>query len=259
MAEKKCPECPKCLPRWLAQFEDLMSLLLVFFVLILSMSVIDQKKIIEYLAQMKYSLGVMESTDYSSVKRTKEVITSTPMEESAQDFQHSMEMITESIDELNRRNKNNIQTIEDENLTDKKAVLKIGKEKVEIMLPNHYLFDKKKYKFNNQAAKLFMNSLMMQVKEFDLKKVNIEIISKTKDELGGVRYIHPKTDHELSAFRLESIKNELEKEKIIKKNKVNIVSIIQEPVSKEDMGIKIRIHTKDTKEDLMETSIINSL
>ncbi len=31
MAKDKCPECPKCLPGWLVQFGDLMSLLLTFF------------------------------------------------------------------------------------------------------------------------------------------------------------------------------------------------------------------------------------
>jgi len=257
--KQKCPECPKCLPGWLAQFADLMSLLLVFFILILSMSVIDQKKIIEYLAQMKSSLGVMKNTDSTSVRKTKEIVTTTPMEKTAQDFQKSMEMVTESVEELNRRNKNNIQVIEDENLTDKKAILKIGKEKIEVNLPTYYMFERTKYAFNNQASKLFLNNLMMQVKNFDLKRVNIEIISKTKNEIGENRYIQPKTDHILSAFRLEEIKKAIQKEDIIKRNKVNLVSIIEEPISKEDEGITIRIHTKDNSEDLLETSIINSL
>jgi len=45
MADKKCPECPKCLPGWLVQFGDLMSLLLTFFILLLSMAVMDKKKL----------------------------------------------------------------------------------------------------------------------------------------------------------------------------------------------------------------------
>ena len=39
MAKNKCPDCPKCLPGWLVQFGDLMSLLLCFFILLLSMGV----------------------------------------------------------------------------------------------------------------------------------------------------------------------------------------------------------------------------
>ena len=45
MAKDKCPECEKCLPGWLVQFGDLMSLLLTFFILLLSMAVMDKKKV----------------------------------------------------------------------------------------------------------------------------------------------------------------------------------------------------------------------
>ena len=48
MAKNKCPECEKCLPGWLVQFGDLMSLLLTFFILLLSMAVMDKKKVEEY-------------------------------------------------------------------------------------------------------------------------------------------------------------------------------------------------------------------
>jgi chemotaxis protein MotB len=44
MGKNKCPDCPECLPAWLAAFGDLMSLLLCFFVLLLSMSSMDAKK-----------------------------------------------------------------------------------------------------------------------------------------------------------------------------------------------------------------------
>ena len=40
----KPEECPKCMPEWLAAFGDLMSLLLCFFVLLLSMATMDAKK-----------------------------------------------------------------------------------------------------------------------------------------------------------------------------------------------------------------------
>ena len=55
MARDKCPECPKCLPGWLVQFGDLMSLLLTFFILLLSMAVMDKQKVEEYFNKIKKS------------------------------------------------------------------------------------------------------------------------------------------------------------------------------------------------------------
>jgi len=64
MAKGKCPDCPKCLPGWLVQFGDLMSLLLTFFILLLSMAVMDKKKVEEYFDVMKKAMGFIEgSTD----------------------------------------------------------------------------------------------------------------------------------------------------------------------------------------------------
>ena len=64
MAKNKCPECPKCLPGWLVQFGDLMSLLLTFFILLLSMAVMDKQKVEEYFSIMKKAMGFIDaSTD----------------------------------------------------------------------------------------------------------------------------------------------------------------------------------------------------
>ena len=64
MAKDKCPDCPKCLPGWLVQFGDLMSLLLTFFILLLSMAVMDKQKVEEYFDIMKKAMGFIDaSTD----------------------------------------------------------------------------------------------------------------------------------------------------------------------------------------------------
>ena len=60
MADKKCPECEKCLPGWLVQFGDLMSLLLTFFILLLSMAVMDKTKVEEYFDVMKKAMGFLD-------------------------------------------------------------------------------------------------------------------------------------------------------------------------------------------------------
>jgi chemotaxis protein MotB len=83
MAKGKCPDCPKCLPGWLVQFGDLMSLLLVFFILLLSMAVMDKKKVEEYFTIMKKAMGFLDkSTD---VETQSEELKQSQGEDSQQD------------------------------------------------------------------------------------------------------------------------------------------------------------------------------
>ena len=58
---KKCKcECPECMPEWLAAFGDLMSLLLCFFVLLLSMSTMDAKKLEEAIGSLSGALSILD-------------------------------------------------------------------------------------------------------------------------------------------------------------------------------------------------------
>lgn len=58
MAEAPEKKCPPGLPAWLATFGDLMSLLLCFFVLLLSFATIDAKKMKKVVAGMDKAFGV---------------------------------------------------------------------------------------------------------------------------------------------------------------------------------------------------------
>ncbi|MEJ2212874.1 MAG: MotB family protein [Gammaproteobacteria bacterium] len=58
MAEEECPKCPEGLPPWLATFADLMSLLMCFFVLLLSFATIDAVKFKKMAESMKDAFGV---------------------------------------------------------------------------------------------------------------------------------------------------------------------------------------------------------
>ncbi|MCL2282714.1 MAG: flagellar motor protein MotB [Fibromonadales bacterium] len=62
MAKKnKCPKCPPPAPIWMATFTDLMSLLLVFFVLLITMANFDPVKYALTVESFQNSFGIMPS------------------------------------------------------------------------------------------------------------------------------------------------------------------------------------------------------
>lgn len=63
MAKDKCPECPECLPEWLAAFGDLMSLLLCFFILLLAMSSMDAIKVKEAIGSFQGTMGILPGSE----------------------------------------------------------------------------------------------------------------------------------------------------------------------------------------------------
>ncbi len=80
MAKKiKCPECEECLPAWLAAFGDLMSLLLCFFVLLLSMSSMDAKKVSEAIGSLSGAMSVLEGGTKTEIS-TQRMQQSTPID-----------------------------------------------------------------------------------------------------------------------------------------------------------------------------------
>lgn len=56
--EHECPECPPGLPAWLATFGDLMSLLMCFFVLLLSFAQMDAQKFKRLAGELRMAFGV---------------------------------------------------------------------------------------------------------------------------------------------------------------------------------------------------------
>ncbi len=79
MAKDKCPECPECMPEWLAAFGDLMSLLLCFFVLLLSMSSMDAKKVSEAIGSLSGAMSVLEGGTQTEVSK-KRIQEATPID-----------------------------------------------------------------------------------------------------------------------------------------------------------------------------------
>jgi len=70
----ECPKCPAGLPPWLATFADLMSLLLCFFVLLLSFAEIDVIRFKKMAESMKDAFGVQREVPASEVVQGTSVI-----------------------------------------------------------------------------------------------------------------------------------------------------------------------------------------
>ncbi|MDE6978754.1 MAG: motility protein MotB, partial [Helicobacter sp.] len=65
----KCPscECPIGVPLWLGTFGDLMSLLLTFFILLLSMATFVTERVDAAIGSIQGALGVLEIGRHSEV------------------------------------------------------------------------------------------------------------------------------------------------------------------------------------------------
>jgi len=71
MAKKNCPKCPRCMPRWYIAFGDLMSLLLCFFVLLLSMSTMDAKKLADVVGSLTGALSILEGGERTDLQERR--------------------------------------------------------------------------------------------------------------------------------------------------------------------------------------------
>ncbi|MGD8702816.1 MAG: flagellar motor protein MotB, partial [Desulfosarcina sp.] len=66
---QECPPCEKGAPRWMTTFGDLMSLLLCFFVLLLSFSEMDRQKYKVVAGSMERAFGMQRKKNVSESPR----------------------------------------------------------------------------------------------------------------------------------------------------------------------------------------------
>ena len=73
--ENECPKCPpEGLPPWMGIFADLMSLLMCFFVLLLSFSEMDVLKFKQIAGSMKFAFGVQNKIEVKDIPKGTSVI-----------------------------------------------------------------------------------------------------------------------------------------------------------------------------------------
>jgi len=69
-----CPECPAGIPAWMATFADLMSLLMCFFVLLLSFSEMDLLKYKQLAGSMRNAFGVQSQINVKDIPKGTSII-----------------------------------------------------------------------------------------------------------------------------------------------------------------------------------------
>lgn len=208
MEKNKCPECPKCLPGWLVQFGDLMSLLLTFFILLLSMAVMDKQKVEEYFNIMKKAMGFIDaSTDVetqSDAHSTKDG-TNNESQENESSTESSMESsaqeVSQIIEELNSN-----QNIESQEISIEK-----GKNEFTLDIPSTIMFEEGQYELTNQSAKIFISKIARVIRTMP-QTFNIEIIGHTDTNIAQGTI--PRDSWDISALRSISVVKELIKNRI---------------------------------------------
>ena len=196
MGKKKCPDCEECLPAWLAAFGDLMSLLLCFFVLLLSMSSMDAKKVSEAIGSLSGAMSVLEGGAQTEVSK-KRIQQSTPIEST-----------DETADTVNRVT----QAITDSNEMMEKGhgpaiSLEESQEGFVIKLPASLLFKSGSATIESEDALLFLKRIALIIDELP-NNMEVSVKGHTDDQ-GPGKNSPFKDNWELSSARGISVLQEL--------------------------------------------------
>lgn len=196
MGKKKCPDCPECMPEWLAAFGDLMSLLLCFFVLLLSMSSMDAKKVSEAIGSLAGAMSVLEGGVKTEISKQR-IQESTPVEAQSE-TDESVNRMAEAVAEMNEMK---------EKGKGPSVSLEESQDGFVIQLPASLLFKEGSAKIEDQDALLFLKRIAMIVDELP-NDVEVSVRGHTDDSTPG-RNSPFRDNWELSTARAISVLEEL--------------------------------------------------
>ena len=162
---KKCKcECPECMPEWLATFGDLMSLLLCFFVLLLSMSTMDAKKVKEAIGSLAGALSVLEGGSKTEVS-SERIQKATPIQKNEETAQ-SVNKLKAAITEFKQLTSGGRGV---------NFVLEEGEKGFFIRLPADITFAPGSARINNTDTLLFLKRISIIIKEYLPKNIQMQI------------------------------------------------------------------------------------
>ncbi len=168
---KKPDECPKCMPGWLAAFGDLMSLLLCFFVLLLSMSSMDAKKVNEAMGSLQGAMSVLEGGTKSEISKERQQ-KATPIDQQDESAQ-KLKTIKRTLIEMNEMSETTGGASQ--------ATLEEAEDGFMIRLPASLLFKRGEAKIEDDNALLFLKRMALIIDKLP-KTMRVNVIGHTDDE-----------------------------------------------------------------------------
>ncbi len=196
MGKKKCPDCPKCMPGWLAAFGDLMSLLLCFFVLLLSMSSMDAKKVSEAIGSLAGAMSVLEGGTKTEISKQR-IQESTPIESKDEENEvvNRIKQAISDANEMQQKGQGPSITVEE------------SQDGFVIQLPASLLFKPGSAKIENEDAILFLKRMALIVDTLP-NDVDVSVQGHTDAGPPGGDSLY-KDNWELSTGRALSVLHEL--------------------------------------------------
>ncbi len=196
MAKKKCPECEQCLPAWLAAFGDLMSLLLCFFVLLLSMASMDAKKISEAIGSLSGAMSVLEGGKQTEISK-KRIQKATPIETTEETTQ-TVNLVKNAVSDVNEMMQKGQETV---------VSVEEAQDGFVIELPAALLFKSGSALITSDDTLLFLKRIALIIDEMP-NEIRVSVHGHTDDQGPGSKSLY-KDNWELSSARAISVLQEL--------------------------------------------------
>ncbi|CAM2823296.1 flagellar motor protein MotB [Helicobacter burdigaliensis] len=205
MAEKKCPpcDCPNGVPLWLGTYGDMVTLILTFFILLLSMASFDKERIAQAIGSLEGSLSVLEKGSMTQINPPS-IVKATPIETDIEmdNVVNIFASLITDYNEINRLAKGPSVELEES----EKGVI--------IRIPDSLLFESGSAILTQSSGISFLKRLSIELNKLP-KEVLIKAIGHTDDTPMkiGAQF---KDNLELSIARGTNIAEFLQKEGIAK-------------------------------------------
>lgn len=224
MMAKDCPKCEEGLPPWLATFADMMSLLMCFFVLLLSFAEVDATRFKKMAEAMKDAFGVQREVPVMDVVMGTSVI--------KQEFSPSVSSEPSPIPELRQ------QTVQEEkehlDVPDQKK--SAGEDQNELQA-----------KMDRLQEKLEEMEKVIEEQREQLEKADPEKLAELEKVIQELKAELEKVQQELQA-KIEKLQEKIEQmEKVIEEQREQLEKVDPEKLAELDKALR------ELKEELKKT------